>query len=468
MPTSSNRGSIVLPEIRLIAAQWEALRRHLLQDNDEHAAVLMCGFANPLSPVLTCRSVVALDQRDVAVAEGGLHIEVAPLAIARLAKKARLAGLTMVLCHSHPIEGQVRPSQVDMATEEDLCGRALYERLHHRPIGSLIVGPDGASARIWEGQQSMTAGVRVVGDVISMIGADSDRLPAEAGQRDIASAYDRQIMIWGHAGQRRLAATRVAVIGVGGTGSHVATQLSHLGIGGFLLIDPDIVEPTNRSRILGSDARSIGQPKVVVLADHIHRINPAAAVETEQASVIDIDPSILATVDIILCCTDGHGSRLLLTEIAQQFLVPVIDMGIEIQSDLPFARAGGGVRLLRPGSACLHCMGVLDARLIREEFLSDAERRAEDRRGYLRTASIDAPSVVALNGVVASLAVVELMDQLLGVFAAKPDRLLYRAEARALSVASVVRDPRCYVCGSSGLLGLGSSRLLPRRQSRAG
>ena len=62
-------------------------------------------------------------------------------------------------------------------------------------------------------------------------------------------------------------------------------------------------------------------------------------------SLLDLDPTVLLDADIIFCCTDGHGSRHLLTELAQQYLVPVIDMGIEIQPGNRASRAGGGGRV---------------------------------------------------------------------------------------------------------------------------
>jgi hypothetical protein len=66
--------------------------------------------------------------------------------IARLAKQAGQSGGSVIICHSHPFSGAVRPSVLDLDTEAQLCGRALAGRLSPRPVGSLIVGPDGASA----------------------------------------------------------------------------------------------------------------------------------------------------------------------------------------------------------------------------------------------------------------------------------------------------------------------------------
>lgn len=451
------------PEIRITESDWQVARDHLLQDDDEHAAVLLCGTVRPPGepPVLMTRRVVLLGAGDVFTGAGGLHLEVAPLTIARLMKEARAAGLSLVFCHSHPFPAPARPSPIDLATEAELCGRVGAGRLEGRALGGMVVGPADVSARVWHQGQAAEARVVSVGSVLRRL----DRHVSDA--IDLAP-FDRQILLWGELGQRRLAATRLAVVGLGGTGSQVATQLAHLGACDVVLIDPDTVEESNLSRVVGSTPTSVGASKVEVARRMVRSIRPNAEVEAIAASVLDIEPSVLASREVILCCTDGHGSRLLLSELAAQYLVPVIDMGIEIQSGDAGSRAGGGVRAVLPGRACLLCQRILDPHLIREEFLSDQEREVEARRGYLRSVDLVAPSVIALNGVVASLAVVELFAMLTGVFGGAVDRSLYRAEQRTVSTTRSVSSAGCYVCGDAGLLGLGDSRPLPRRRSRAG
>ena len=279
----------------------------------------------------------------------------------------------------------------------------------------------------------------------------------------------RHLLVWG-AGQRRLRLARIAVVGVGGTGSHVTVQVSHLGIGQLVLFDPDIVEVSNLSRLIGATASDIGKPKVEVLASVARRIRPELPIDAVRASVLEIDAATLATCDVIVCCTDGRGPeyRSLLTQLAAQYLVPLIDLGIEIQGGGGGTRAGGGVRVVRPDDPFLHCMGILDPALVREDFLSEQQRRLEAQLGYLRGGTEPAPSVVALNGVVASLAVIEVLDLLLGLFAAQPRRVLYR-RCRSVTTAQAVSEGGCFVCGSQGIIGLGDARRLPRRpQNRAG
>src|SRR2546430_1634402 len=53
--------------------------------------------------------------------------------------------------------------------------------------------------------------------------------------------YDRQTRLFGMAGQERIGDFKVAIVGLGGVGSHVAQQLAYLGTKRFILIDADIV-----------------------------------------------------------------------------------------------------------------------------------------------------------------------------------------------------------------------------------
>ena len=445
-------------ELRLTDRQWVRLRGHLLADGSEHAAALVCGtLTSPEATVLTTRRVIPLDADDL-LHSSPLHLSISPVALARVAKEARAQAGTVVLCHSHPWPGRVRPSPLDLKTETDLCGRALAGRLLPRPVGALVLGPDAFSARIWQdGRATEIDRLRIVGDQIVVLPE-----PVALGAAD---AVARQVLAWGNLGQSRLTAAHVAVVGAGGTGSQVAVQLAHLGVGRLTFVDFDTVERSNLSRLLGSTPADVGRGKVDVLASAVQAVNPDLTVRTLAASVIDIDPILLADVDVVVCATDGHGSRALLTEVAQQYVLPVVDLGVDVIPTEGAVQAGGQVRVLRPGRGCLHCAGMLDPALVREEYLTDDQRAEEERRGYLRGVTAPAPAVVALNGVLASLACLEVCQLLAGFLGGASDRVLYRAHRRAVTTASIPSDPACYVCGTDGLLGLGDGRDLPVRRA---
>ena len=444
-------------ELRLIDRHWAELREHLLADGDEHAGLLLCGVVKTSRAVImAARGWIPLTEQDM-LSSGSLHLSVSPIALAREAKRAAGLGLSLVLCHSHPWSGSATPSRLDLDTEQDLCGRVLSRRLQGLPSGGLVVGPEDVSGRAWVDGDPIAMTLRIIGDESAVWPAPS---PGPVDAR-----VDRQVLAWGQLGQSRLQDARVAVIGAGGTGSHVIVQLAHLGVGYLLLIDPDEVEESNLSRIVGAALEDVGRSKVHVLRDSAQRINGSLVVDTRTASVLDVDPRVLADCDLVVCATDGHGSRALLTELAQQYLTTVVDLGVEVVPREGGAQAGGQVRVLRPGRACLHCAGTLDPALVREEYLTDADRQQEDARGYLRGLNAPAPAVIALNGVVASIAVLEICQLLAGFLGSSAGRVLFRANRRAVTTASLEAEPWCYVCGEEGLLGLGDARNLPVRRS---
>lgn len=335
--TADNRVALPQPvqprpgRIRITVDHWDELRGQLLGDDHEHAALLMCGTDDHGDATgFLVREVLKLDATDYLDA-GQLHLAIAPATLARHAKRARAEHASLVLCHSHPFPGRVLASPLDLRTEIELCGRVFGDRLDGLPCAALVVGPDGLDGRVWrrDGASPLTD-VTVIGPVIvrhsvhsyglgsQMIGADKSALTVS----DPNGPTSRQALLWGTAGQARLHDAHVAVIGCGGTGSHVATQLAHLRVGALTLIDPDIVEPSNLSRLLSATPADVGRTKVSVIADQARRIHPDIRVCAVDMSVLDVDPQTLLDADVIVCATDGHGSRALLTEIVHQYLRP--------------------------------------------------------------------------------------------------------------------------------------------------
>lgn len=468
-------------DLRITNEHWSTLTGHLLGDGHEQSALLTCGIRDVDGELTYLVQDVALLGEGDYLDRGSLHLAVAPATLARYAKRARVIGASVVLVHSHPFPGRVAASPIDLATEADVCRRVLTSRTG-LPAAALVIGPDGVDARAWtERGAAPLHAVRVLGDHITRIATTSYGVPETTQRRcrsrDIEEVTRpghaggvrptaRQELLWGAAGQQILANSHVVVVGAGGTGSHVLGQLAHLRVGHLTLIDDDVVETTNLSRLIGASPRDVGRAKVDVVADHVVSIHPDVDALPIRASVLDVDPAMYTGADVIVCATDGHGSRSLLTEIANQYLVPVVDLGVEVvpgHASADSFRAGGGVRVLRPGQGCLWCAGTLSSELVRQEYLDAEQRALEIARGYIRGSDVSDPSVVALNGVVASLAVLEVCQLLVGMLGSGRSRLLYRAESRALSTARLDRRPTCHVCGDRGVLGRGDGVAIKTR-----
>lgn len=114
----------------------------------------------------------------------------------------------------------------------------------------------------------------------------------------------------------RLERSTVAVFGLGGVGSWAAEALARSGVGGFVLVDHDVVSETNINRQLVALHSTLGRPKVEVMAERIRDINPRARVavfreyySAENAGrllvpglsyVVDAIDSIASKIDLIV------------------------------------------------------------------------------------------------------------------------------------------------------------------------
>ena len=94
--------------------------------------------------------------------------------------------------------------------------------------------------------------------------------------------FSRTALLVGTPAIAKLQSSRVAIFGIGGVGGYVAEALARSGVGCFDLIDNDTVALTNLNRQIIATHATLGQPKVQVMAERIHAINPEAIVHVHQ------------------------------------------------------------------------------------------------------------------------------------------------------------------------------------------
>lgn len=97
---------------------------------------------------------------------------------------------------------------------------------------------------------------------------------------DQASIFERTELLIGRAGLEKLAASRVAVFGLGGVGSFTAEALARAGVGYLLLVDHDTVTASNINRQLHALTGTVGQPKTALMAERLRQVNPRLVLET--------------------------------------------------------------------------------------------------------------------------------------------------------------------------------------------
>ena len=84
---------------------------------------------------------------------------------------------------------------------------------------------------------------------------------------------------------KKLKQGRVAIAGLGGLGSNIAVMLARIGVGQLLLVDFDIVEPSNLNR-QSYDIRHLGMPKTLALQSQLAEINPFIQIQTRMERVV--------------------------------------------------------------------------------------------------------------------------------------------------------------------------------------
>ncbi len=208
----------------------------------------------------------------------------------------------------------------------------------------------------------------------------------------------------------------VGLVGLGGGNSHVVQQLAHLGIGGFVLVDDDVISESNLNRLVGGtwDDVQEARPKTEIAKRVVLSVNPRARVGCHQAKWQEVAEHLRAC-DIIIGGVDRIIAKSELEAFCRRFLIPYIDMGMDVHriSDAGEFLVAGQVVLSYPGTPCLRCLGV-----VTESSLTQEAGQYGDAGGK--------PQVVWPNGILASTAVA-LLVQLFTPWHGKPVRSAYFA-----------------------------------------
>lgn len=378
------------------------------------------------------------------------RLEFTPAFLASAVKAARDRRQSLILVHTHPQSIDPEFSIVDDVGEERLIP-AISSRASDGIHGALVLGKAGFQARVYPGGQ-----VKSVGEVIE-VGSNV----VTHSQRDfeplVDGTFDRNVRALGEAGQQIIGQCKIGIIGLGGTGSIVAEQLAYLGVRTFVLIDDDRLAESNLNRVVGTTPNDVDRLKVDCAAEHIQRIAAGgAAVDAVNRSVLDRSAAEqLLDCNAVFNCTDTHASRAIVNQLAYQYFIPAIDMGVRIDAQGGHISAmAGRVQMLAPGLACLQCQTLLDPEAIRRELLTEEVRRADP---YIVGEEVPQPSVISLNATVASFAVTTFLAGWIGL-PVGARRLNYRiAEGQVRGVSSQP-NPDCIVCSrDTGAFGKGAS-----------
>jgi bacteriocin biosynthesis cyclodehydratase domain-containing protein len=181
-------------------------------------------------------------------------------------------------------------------------------------------------------------------------------LPAVAGGADLTGdeiqRYSRQLMLEeiGFEGMEKIRNARVCVVGAGGIGNPVITQLAAMGVGNLRIVDRDVIEVTNLHRQHLYTDDDIGKVKVEAAAERLRKLNPGVQIEPVPTSVTKFTAeSIVKGFDLVIDALDSVDARYALNDACIKHNIPLIYAGA--------IGVTGSVSTILPNkSACLRCM----------------------------------------------------------------------------------------------------------------
>jgi len=237
--------------------------------------------------------------------------------------------------------------------------------------------------------------------------------------------YSRQIRVAGigEAGQERILAARVLVLGMGGLGSPAALYLAAAGVGTLVVSDFDRVEESNLQRQIIHRQADIGEHKALSAKRAIEALNPACRVIAKDWQLDDDElEAEIDAADLVLDCSDNFATRFALNRACVSRATPLV-------SGAAIRREGQIITFLPGRGPCYQCLYPVG--LEREESCA--------MEGVL------APVV----GVVGSLQALQGVQVLAGNGDGLAGKLLlFDAGSMEWRSVRVPQDPACPVCAA--------------------
>ncbi|MFM9978801.1 MAG: HesA/MoeB/ThiF family protein [Sphingomonadaceae bacterium] len=246
---------------------------------------------------------------------------------------------------------------------------------------------------------------------------------------DELERYARHIVLKeiGGAGQVRLKAAHVAVIGAGGIGAPVLLYLAAAGVGRLTIIDDDTVSRSNLQRQIAFADADIGASKAHRAADRVRAINPGVAVTIHGVRIDRAHAAnLLAGSHVVVDGSDNFATRLAVADAAYVQRIPLVSAAIgQFHGQLATWRG------YEPGQPCYRCY-VGDA-----HDADDCDTCAE--LGVLG----------AMTGIMGSFAALEAIRALYPFGADAGGKLhLFDGLAPAMRTIRMPKDPACTTCAA--------------------
>ena len=238
--------------------------------------------------------------------------------------------------------------------------------------------------------------------------------------------YSRHLLIpeVGEAGQQKLIAARVLLVGAGGLGSPAALYLAAAGVGTIGIIDADTVDDSNLQRQVAHNLDRVGMPKVESAKIAMEGLNPDLNVETYQVRLTKENAlDIFAMYDIIVDGADNFATRYLINDVCVLLNKPNVHGSV-------FRFEGQASVFLPHEGPCYRCLFP------------------DPPPPELAPSCAEAGVLGVLPGTIGLLQATETVKLILGIGEPLVGRLLlYDALSTEFRELRLKRNPECSVCG---------------------
>ena len=170
--------------------------------------------------------------------------------------------------------------------------------------------------------------------------------------------YSRQIVLkdFGLEGQRKLKNAKVCVVGAGGLGSPILTQLASMGVGTIRIVDRDVVEISNLQRQHLYGVNVVGVPKVEAAQNRLSQLNPYIEVEPVPLSVTDVNAeNLIRDMDVVVDALDSMRARYAVNRACHELAKPLVHGAVIME-------IGSATTIIPEKTACIECFqgGIKD------------------------------------------------------------------------------------------------------------
>jgi adenylyltransferase/sulfurtransferase len=236
--------------------------------------------------------------------------------------------------------------------------------------------------------------------------------------------YSRQTVLAsiGTAGQEKLLQSKIAVIGCGALGTHIASNLARAGIGHIRVLDRDVVELNNLQRQTLFDETDLGKPKVEAALEKLRKINSEITIEGLVKDLHNGNiEEMIEGFDLVMDATDNIPTRMIVNDACVKKKVPWIYAGV--------IRSEGMVMSILPEGPCLRCL--------LPEIPPAGSMTSCELAGVMNT----------VPAIIAAIQCTEAFKILLNQIEKKRKLIVYDVWTHRFNGLNINKNPACACCG---------------------